>query len=60
MAASNIAPYIDQRVHLNERHLVERVLDAEGYGMMIAPRELVTEILDLIHTAMELVPEEMR
>ena len=60
MAASNLSTDADQRVRHYERHLVERVLDAQGYGMMIAPRELVAEILDLIHTAMEVVPSEMR
>jgi hypothetical protein len=56
MAPTNI----DNRVCLDERLLIERILAQEGYNAMVAPRELVEEIRALIRSAMQTVPEELR
>jgi adenylosuccinate synthase len=55
-----VANQIDHRVHMEERSLVARILAAEGYGVMVAPRELVDEIRTLLQQAMEVVPDELR
>jgi hypothetical protein len=44
---------MDQRTHLDERSHIARILGSEGYGLMVAPRELIEEIRGSLRSALE-------
>ena len=53
-------PATDRRALADHRMLIDRILVAQGFDLVNAPREVVESICDLVREAAQVVPAELR